>query len=412
MRKILLILVAVCAIPAGLDAQQTGWIARTFRQVTKSLTTPNRILDTNYVYQLETPWVVSANADLIWTGIHLNRDITLADSPEKTDFVHIDNHLHRELFKKVGGGFSYGSLSVNYTTEVDRHGTKRNKYLNLGFFRPRFGINVQYYSVDEFLDGVIRMDWLPDFTTETQSDAPGLMRQLVVDAFYFFNPERFSYSTVSSRNFVQSRSAGSWVASASYSQGEYKYMLEDGVVLEFYDHVGRIRTGIFSVGGGYSFNWVLFHSAPGGRSVKGLRNLTLNLTATPRVSLYDHLFTTVYNYPDPEPFIQKYKEEHGEDVDEKELDAAVFKYQLDGVREGEQSQRHEFFRPSLDIAARAALSFSWDRFQLCANATLNRFSFRDIKTVNKDPLHPQDIQSISRGSFYDISTRIQFSMRF
>ena len=52
------------------------------------------------------------------------------------------------------------------------------------------------------------------------------------------------------------------------------------------------------MGGGYSVNFVPWHRDPVGPRDEGLRNLTVNLTAMPVITLFNHLKTTSYVYDD------------------------------------------------------------------------------------------------------------------
>ena len=125
------------------------------------------------------------------------------------------------------------------------------------------------------------------------------------------------------------------------------------------------------------------HRAPHGRDTRGLRNLTLNLTAVPGVSIYNHLHSTAYVFSDP-----------------------------DHPVEGKTRRNHTFGLPGITLAARAGLSFSWDRFILCSTITYNRSSFRGIDSVNLDGQTRQRYETKTAGTFYDITARMQLNVRF
>ena len=366
----------VCALPS-LRAQEEGF----FRKLNRKLTTPSRVYDTSYVYQLDLPGVVSPAADLIWTGINLHRDVSIQKVGGEEELYYIENHLSRELFEKAGVGISYGTLAFNYTFELNRHDTRRNKYYNFSFIRPRFAVNFRYYHIHEYLAGTLVPVDTPSASVDFTSQDPGQMRHVVIDGIFFFNPEHFSYLATTGRNVVQRRSAGSWLATACYSQGEYKYDKSDGVVQEFPDHIGRLQTGAFSFGGGYSFNWVPYHRAPHGDSVRGFRNLTINATLMPRISLYDHVLVTQYKDPAKS-------------------------------REWEVSKDHNFFLPALHLSAHAGFIYSWSRYFICATADFERYGFRKLETVSHEASDGRNYKTLTRGSFYSVTTRIQFNVRF
>ena len=361
-----------CALPS-LRAQEDGF----FRKIGHRLTRFSTVYDTTYVYQLDLPGVVSPAADLIWTGINLYRDISLQKVVGEKALYSVENHLARDLFEKAGAGISYGNLAFNYTVELNRHDTRRNKYYNFSLIRPRFAVNFQYYHIHEYLAGTLVPVDAPDVSVDFTSWEPGQMRHVVIDGIYFFNPEHFSYLATTGRNVVQRRSGGSWLATACYSQGEYKYDKSDGIVQEFPDRIGRLQTGSVSFGGGYSFNWVPYHRAPHGDSFKGLRNLTFNATLLPRISLYEHMLVTQYN----------------DQANSREKD-------------------RNFFRPTLNLSAHAGFIYSWSRYFICATADFERYGFRKLETVNHEPFDDLNYKTVTWGNFYSITTRIQFNVRF
>lgn len=374
MKKIVLTLATFFSTALLLGAQQTGWLAR----LRDRMTGPNPVFDTAYVYPLRQVWVASMAGDLILTGLETRSDVTRQGDGSTT---HLAGHLRNRWSGKVGGGLTYGPLQLVYTTEAGAPRGQRNKYSRIALVKPRFGVSFQYYTIHGHLDGTAT--GADAGATSFSSQYPGEMRNVVADAFYFFQPEHFAYSAVMGRHLIQRRSGGSWMLRAAYSQGELRYDLRDVLVRESHDHVGRYRTGDFSLGAGYSYNWVPLHRAPHGRDTRGLRNLTLNLTAVPGVSIYNHLHSTAYVFSDP-----------------------------DHPVEGKTRRNHTFGLPGITLAARAGLSFSWDRFILCSTITYNRSSFRGIDSVNLDGQTRQRYETKTAGTFYDITARMQLNVRF
>lgn len=384
MKKPVLILLAtlLSALPA-LQAQEvspdrTGGL---WSFVRDRLDSVGKAYDTTYVYQLRTPWTVALDADLIWTGMETRSDITPL-SAGGIPATHRSGHLRDNRFQKYGGGLTFGSFQLVYTAELGARSEVRNRYTHIAFAPPRFGVSLQYYTIHDYLDGTVSGGTYPS-PEAFSSQYPGEMRNLVADAFYLFNPRHFAYSAILGRNVVQRRSGGSFLVRAAYSQGEFRYDLRDALVRGSRDHVGRYRNGDFSLGAGYSYNWVPLHRAPQDRGVKGLRNLTLNATFVPGLSVYNHLHATVYDFSDPQQ-----------------------------VTEGKTIREHVFGLPGINLSARAGASFSWDRFILCSIVTYDRSAFRGIDSVNIDEVTRLRYETRTGGSFFSVTARIQFSVRF
>ena len=85
-------------------------------------------------------------------------------------------------------------------------------------------------------------------------------------------------------------------------------------------------------------------------------------------------------------------------------------YRLQYAQEGPMATGSRFFRPSLNVAARAGICFSRDRFTLSVTATATRYSFRDMETGSEG--NKVELLSTCHGSFYDISTRFSLGYRF
>ena len=379
----LLLLAMLCPALPALRAQEArpGWFAQARDFVRERLNATGKAYDTTYVYRLQTPWAVALDADLIWTGMETHSDVTLQGAGDAQP-THLSGHLRNDRYQKYGGGLSYGSLQLVYTTELGARSSQRNRFTYIAFTPARFGVSFLYYTTHDFLDGTASGGSYPA-PVAFSSQYPGEMRNLVADAFYFFSPKHFAYSAITGRNLVQRRSGGSFLVRAAYSQGEFRYDLRDALVRDSQDHVGRYRSGDFTLGAGYSYNWVPLHRAPEGRSVKGLRNLTLNATLAPGVSVYNHLHSTVYDFSDP-----------------------------DHVTEGKTMRGHSFGLPGVSIAGRAGVSFSWDRFILCSILTYNRSAFHGIDSVNLDEQTRRRFETKTGGSFYSLTARIQFNVRF
>ena len=190
---------------------------------------------------------------------------------------------------------------------------------------------------------------------------------------------RFSYSSALNGKKLQRQSAGSWMIAARYMQGDLTVNGQDSRLISLTQGLTRYSTDQFSFGGGYSFNWVFLHRDPVDPSgVKGLRNLTLNLTADPMVSFYNHV--TSIN---------------------------------DLARTGQERTSFDG-RLALAVHAHAALGFSWDRFCLSAQLSHNRFGFDSAaQTIWSETQEGRRRNEVETGArFRDLTGKIQLFARF
>ena len=126
-----------------------------------------------------------------------------------------------------------------------------------------------------------------------------------------------------------------------------------------------------SVGGGYSVNFVPWHRDPVGPRDEGLRNLTINLTAMPVITLFNSLKTTAYEYD--------------EDMNLGEKTSKVMCY------------------PMPNYIGSAAVSLTMGRVYFSSQFTYNRFYFRSRDAFNAQHEDlPEEVTKLDyRGIFHD-----------
>ena len=121
------------------------------------------------------------------------------------------------------------------------------------------------------------------------------MVNVIVDGYYAFNRKKFSYTAAFDGKTLQRKSTGSWIVGAKYMQGGFTVNPKDNIILSVSQGIGKYSTYQFSLGGGYSFNWVLFHRDPEtSRDLARLSNLTINLTAMPMLTVFNRTETARY----------------------------------------------------------------------------------------------------------------------
>lgn len=127
-----------------------------------------------------------------------------------------------------------------------------------------------------------------------------------------------------------------------------------------------------SIGGGYSVNFVLWHKDPTGTKDKGLRNLTVNLTAMPVITLYNYLKATSYEYDD------------------------------EGAYNGKTVSKVLCY-PVPNYIGSAAASLSIGRFYFSTQFTYNRFYFRSRDAFDTSQMNIlDDVDNLSfTGTFHD-----------
>lgn len=383
---ILLFSIFLCATPL-LHAQDvtvdeeiddaSPWIVRAVKWGFHLLTDPSSRLDTAYIYHTPLRWTGGLETTHISSTVDLHSDVkesplpgsgTLASAEYGMDFS-----LQKRLYHKVGASFGYGGLSGGYGVEVGGRTRDRNSYFSLGLSGNSVGVQIQNYVIKEYIEKTGG-----PYGQNALSDYPGRLRDFAVDAYYVFNNRRFAYSAAYKGAKIQRRSVGSWMVSGRYLLGDLTVDERDKAFLEITDRLGRYTTNQVSLGGGYSFNWVLLHRDPTDWSKsKGLRNLTLNLTALPMASVYTHVDSYHFQEKGKEPF-----------------------------------QTHFDGKLALALQAHAALGFCWDRFSVNVQAHYNRFGFDHATQTLRDQQRGLRYDVDSGARFQDLTAKVQFYVRF
>ena len=369
-----LLCVAVSAAAQDLDA---FW--RQTKEILNGLSPGKKDLDPAYALQPELKWTATLEGTGIRMGTDLYSDIQITDLSEDNPRIidaKLEMGMKKRLYKKVGGGLSYGGLGMSFGFEVGKRSPKRNTYFNFGTTKSFYGWRIQYYKTHEYVEGTLDVD-LEGFDTMTlTSEKPCQARDLTIDGFYAFNRNRFVYTATYGGRIVQRRSAGSWMVAAKYLQGDFSLDKNDDVLISLLNGLNRYATMQALAGGGYSYNWVILHRDPQDRNTwKGLQNLTVNVTALPMISLLNNIRT-----------------DQGS---------------------GRTAVRTRFKgQPAFSPTLRAGICYSWDRYFINVHAGYNRFGFHGAETLVEENNGQQRSKVNTRGVFYDLTAKVQLNVRF
>lgn len=273
---------------------------------------PNPKLDSVWIFQPAKAWLFSSGYKLSRMGVTLVSEIDYPDDSSLPD-SRVQVRLLDPAAHHVGGNVGYGPVSLGYSQEVGRK-TGSNSSFSFKYISTHYGGEFRYshYSntvaatLSRSLDGSGQNDAESNDRTEYLSYQPGQLISVILSGFYAFNKERFCYLSAYNGKMIQRRSAGSWLVSAKYRQGVLKIAPEDTPILDLLQGLGQFRIYQFSLGGGYSFNWVPYHLDPvHGKDLRGLRNLTLNFTVMPLLTLFNESVNYTYMQTAPSVYSDK-----------------------------------------------------------------------------------------------------------
>ena len=318
----------------------------TFWQKVNDRLTKRADVDTTRIYQPRPGFSLGLFATGQKAGFDVNVSfdlISLEGIPKSGTAAY---SISENLCKKIGLELGYGNVLLGYGFEVGPRSATKKRSFALNVVGRSWGVRLNYYNINNPFKTSIEWGKKGDeyyWTDELVAQDLAMLRSLSVDGYYVFNNKRFAFPATYKVGLVQRRTAGSWMLTARYMQGDLINTPES--VLDSYNLLDCFSTMQISVGGGYSANLVLWHKDPTGQRDKGLRNLTLNLTAMPVLTLFNYLKTTTYEYDDDLNYSGK----------------TIAKV---------------LCKPMPNFIGSAALGFTWNRFFFSTQFTYNWFYFR------------------------------------
>lgn len=362
--------------------EQKGFIGRAIDK----LTAPLIELDPNAVYQPKPRWTFAITGDFHQAGItqdilytigiaKLNDlDIMLMDDVPAS----ISSSLISNVDNSIGFQAGYGSLSFALNKQISKDEDDRN--FTFDYQSAGYALQLQFYNLSHPVTyHMIVADpshWGYQEWDETTLD-PGRLRSLIVDAFYAFNRRTFAYSAAYKGNMFQKRSAGSWMFGTKVILGEFAINPDEPIV-NWAGGLARQTSAQVSFGGGYSYNFVPLHRQPYADRDKGLRNLTMNVTFLPMVTLFNQFTGTSYIWDLDDNYIERKDVMNGKLL--------------------------------VNYVARVGMSYSHDLFTVNLSASHDSFSYKGTTSIM---LFGEDQNGIkSAGNFSRWTVSLRLGMRF
>ncbi len=379
-----LVLLATLSFLCPANAQgQKGWASRTLDRILA----PSRELEPSAFYVPAPRWTFALTGDLRQATFSQVQDFFLLSaklSPsgemiiEETP-VNLSANVRGKISTGIGVQVGYGDLSLSLSRNLGGEG--KDHVFSFDYQSAGYALQAQYFShsdpVNYHQTFAEEGHWAYR-TEDGVTEKPGLLRSLLVDGFYAFNRRTFAYSAAYRGTLFQKRSAGSWMFGSKLILGEYRIDPEEEFA-NWLNGQARQTTAQVSFGGGYSYNLVPFHRQPSGERDKGLRNLTINFTFLPMVTLFNQFTSTAYN----------------------DLVDGVYTQVDKDVRNG---------KLQVNYVARIGIGYTYNLFSINLSASNNDYSYRGISSITYGGYVSNNVKT--EGSFFRWTTALRLGMRF
>ena len=374
-----LVAAALFLVPAR--AQESG-----FRAFIDRIAGPSPELDPGAIYQPKprfhfalTGDVRQANMDeekLFKVGVgHFDGyNVTFEEIPGR-----ISSSMSSDLDKAVGFQAGYGNLGLALSKKIKGQG--KDDYFSFDYLSAGFAVQVQYFNLLQPVTYRYTMGEEGHWAYSDQegtTENPGNLRTFIVDAFYAFNRRTFAYSAAYKGNLFQRRSAGSWMFGSKLILGDYG--IDPAEPIAGWAGQQSLQTSAqVAFGGGYSFNLVPYHRQPTGDRDKGLRNLTINATFLPMVTLFNQFTSKAFQL--------------GEDGKYTEFHKSVMNGKL-----------------LVNYVARVGIGWSYNLFTANLSASMDSFSYKGNSEMSVDGMIADNVATSGRFARYTVALRL--GMRF
>ena len=381
LNRSLLALAAAALFLVPARAQESG-----FRAFIDRIAGPSPELDPEAIYQPKPRFHFALTGDVRQANMYEEKlfkvgvghfdgyNITFEEIPAR-----ISSSLSSDLDKAVGFQAGYGNLGLTLSKKIK--GLGKDDYFSFDYLSAGFAIQVQYFNLLQPVTYLYTMGEEGHWAYSDQegtTENPGNLRTFIVDAFYAFNRRSFAYSAAYKGNLFQRRSAGSWMFGSKLILGDYG--IDPSEPIAGWAGQQSLQTSAqVAFGGGYSFNLVPYHRQPTGDRDKGLRNLTINATFLPMVTLFNQ-FTSKAFRP-------------GEDGKYAEFHKSVMNGKL-----------------LVNYVARVGIGWSYNLFTANLSASMDSFSYKGNSEMSVDGLIADNVATSGRFARYTVALRL--GMRF
>ena len=370
---------ALFFVPAR--AQESG-----FRAFIDRIAGPSPELDPEAIYQPKPRFHFALTGDIrqanmdeeklfkVGVGHFDGYNVTFEEIPAR-----ISSSMSSDLDKAVGFQAGYGNLSLALSKKIKGQG--KDDYFSFDFLSAGFAVQVQYFNLLQpvtYRSTVGEEGHWAYSDQEGTTENPGNLRTFIVDAFYAFNRRSFAYSAAYKGNLFQRRSAGSWMFGSKLILGDYG--IDPSETIANWAGQQSLQTSAqVAFGGGYSFNLVPYHRQPTGDRDKGLRNVTINATFLPMVTLFNQFTTKAFQL-------------------------------------GEDDRYHEFHKSVMNgkllvnYVARVGIGWSYNLFTANLSASMDSFSYKGNSEMSVDGMIADKVATSGRFARYTVALRL--GMRF
>lgn len=331
-------------------------------------------VDPHYIEVPDKPWRVILRYKETAVDVDYDNSLVEPGSQNRVDF---NMRFQPPASASIGFWVGYRGTGISYSYSLAKNA---GRYFSFSSTGAKYGINfrLRRFNTDE-VSASFKIIENGDVTKSLESSghmpAPVWIRSAYLNAYYVFNGRRYSQAAAYNQSVIQRRSAGSFLAGATWYQSSFDNSdLANRLLLLYCNNEKRIKIHQANIGFGYGYNLV------------PLRGLVINAMVMPTLSVYNRVkverYDCNYSLTEGTGEIDDYgewnKQTHtwanGKTQKPLGLEKGTDwtdKYDLWGG-----DSETDYGRIQFNVDVRLGLAYNWKNFFIGAQAQFNRFSYK------------------------------------
>lgn len=332
-------------------------------------------VDPRYIEVPDKPWRVILRYK--GTAVDVDYDNSLVE-PGSQNRVDFNMRFQPPASASIGFWVGYRGTGISYSYSLAKNA---GRYFSFSSTGAKYGINfrLRRFNTDE----VSASFKIIENGIETKSlessghmPAPVWIRSAYLNAYYVFNGRRYSQAAAYNQSVIQRRSAGSFLAGATWYQSSFDNSdLANKLLLFYSNNEKRIKIHQANIGIGYGYNLV------------PLRGLVINTMVMPTLSVYNRVKVEKYdsNYSltdgtgETDDYGEWNKQTHtwANGKTQKPLGLEEGTDWVDNFDLWGGDSETNYGRIQFNVDVRLGLAYNWKNYFIGAQAQFNRFSYKN-----------------------------------
>ena len=364
-------------ICGGTPEKSTPTLLGRLRQVQAYLdSAAHRKVDPRYIEVPAKPWrvILRYKENAVMVDYENRYEI-----PEVNEYTDWKMNFEPPVAASVGIWAGYRGTGLSFSKSLAKNA---GRYFSISSTGARYGFNFQLRRFNTTAVTVTAKNYqngqeIGSYEEEGNMVAPVWIRSAYVNGYYVFNGRRYSQAAAYNQSVIQRRSAGSFLAGATWYQSSLDYSdIKNNIAILLSNNIGRIKVHQANIGLGYGYNFVPF------------RGFVINVMTMPSISVYNRVKVYKYDFNYCLPLPEADDEDYGQWNSQTKTWSNGKTHKPMAIVEGEGLEdypdlegwengadtEHSALRLNVDL--RLGIAYNWSNYFIGLQAQFNNFTYK------------------------------------